>query len=154
VSWIDNAVAALLSDWAPHTRTELEAACEDVGASSEAWRRSLPRLRDRGFYVAYNYLTGTYAHVTMRDDTSAVTATALLRRSIPELTRRIRAHRGELIRATHHRGEAPGLYEADINLLVNALLAMGLAAGRDPAVLLNSTLLSASDQAEIIAEAP
>lgn len=151
-SVIDAAVVALLADWAHHTRTELSAAVLAVGGSEYSWTSSINRLRKRGFYVAYSHARGTYAHVTMSQDTSAASAAALLMRAIPELTTRIKAHRGEMIRAIHQRGEDPTPYRADIGLLINALMSMGLAAGRDPSALVDATKLTAAQEAAIKAE--
>jgi len=146
-------VKALLSDGRPHASTEIWAIINGHGGGYQQFARTIQYLKDTGFYVAW--VGGDrYQWLTDHDDTSHATQESLEARAIPELTRRVRAHRGELLRAVHHRNEDPTRYEDFIALAEGALSSVAVLAGRSPSRLISQTHLDPAIEAEILAEVP
>ena len=147
-------IKALLVDGLPHTRGELFAIISSHGGGYQQLQASIQYLKDRGFYVEFDRWHDTYQWVTDHDDTAHATKEALSLRALPELMRRVRAHRGEQLRAVHHRGE-DGVPDADyIALLEGSISSLAIAAGLSPSRLLQATHLDASDEVSILAEVP
>jgi hypothetical protein len=147
-------IKALLLDGLPHDGSELWAIIYAHGGGHRQLRSAVQDLRDGGFYVAYDRAVGSYHWVTNYADTDHATADALAVRAIPELIHRIKAHRGEWLRAVHHRGET-GFEEADnIARYEASLTGMAVGAGMSPARLIAATYLSTDDEASILVEVP
>lgn len=138
----------VLDDDCPHHRSELLSLARRYHGTAKHYRRAVARLKDGGFYVEGGEF---YTHRTVERETTNATARALCLRSVPELSRRIRALRGEMIRA-EKRGEILDAYVAALAMFETTLAAEALAAGLSPATAIIDSFLTADQEASIKAE--
>lgn len=145
-------IKALMLDGLPHHRSQLDAIIDRHGGGVDQFASALRDLKDSGFYISYDRASNRYVWSTLATDTDHATADALAVRAIPELIHRIKACRGERLRAIHHRGET-GFTEADnIARFEASLTGMAVGAGLSPAQLIHETYLSVYDEAAILSE--
>lgn len=141
---------ALLDDGQPHHRSELLGLARRHGGGAKQYRRAVAGLKSGGYYAGY-IRGGYYAHRTLEQDTTRATRESLRLRSVPELIRRIRAHRGEMIRAGK-RGENLQPYIDALAMFESTLASIALAAGLSPSEAMFDTLLTADEELAIKAE--
>lgn len=151
---IRSEIKDLMLDGLHHDRSELMAIISANGGGYKQLPNSIRDLKDDGFYIEWDPAVGKYRWATHQVDTQRATAVSMDARAIPELVRRIRAQRGERLRAIHHRSET-GQRDADAIALAEASLAnMAVLAGRSPSALIAATHLTAWQESQIVAEVP
>lgn len=139
----------LFHDGRPHRRDELLAVARRHGGSAKHYRAAVKRLKRAGYYLAP---AGEYwAHRSTESETTLATQSAVLTRALPELSLRMRAERGERLRALLRGGDVAA-HDAALALHESTLAALALCGGLSPSAAIFETYLTSEEEAAIKGE--